>query len=136
MAAIRSVLNGGLSQRISVLAGQVKGDVFKKECAVLSEMTELLKKAIEEVQKPNNLSFVDFHARRLVEIGGFIAISYLLILDSERCTCEKNCFEQSARRFVRYAQAQIMERALLVNDIDVETYQKDYASTANSALVE
>ena len=134
VAAIRSVLNGGLLQRIGVLAGQVKGDSFKRECAVLVQMTDLLKKAIEEVQKPNNLEFVDFHARRLVEIGGFIAIAYLLILDSERCTCEKNCFEQSARRFVRYAQAQIMERVILINDIDLETYQKDYVAVASAEL--
>ena len=127
VAAIRSVLNGGLTQRIGVLAAQVKGDGFKKECAVLNEMTELLKKAIEEVQSPNNPSYIDFHARRLVEIGGFIATAYLLILDSERCTCETNCFELSARRFVRYAQAQILERVMLINTIDIDTFLSDYA---------
>ena len=53
-------------------------------------------------------------------------MSYLLILDSERCTCEKNCFAQSARRFVRYAEVQVLERAILIDNITLEAYLADY----------
>jgi len=132
VAAIRSVLNGGLSQQIGRLAEGVKGEQFIRECALLSDLTNVLNVAIDTVQKVGDANYIDFHSRRLVEIGGFIAISYLLILDSERCTCAKNCFAESARRFVRYAESQIMERAHLINTIDLQTYQQDY--TAVSAL--
>ena len=93
---------------------------------MLAALTEELTQSIEQVQKAENPNYIDFHARRLVEIGGFIAIAYLLILDSERCTCEKNCFEQSARRFVRYAEVQVRERVMLINSITLEAYLADY----------
>lgn len=126
VAAIRSVMTGALTQRLAFFAQQVKGEAFSAEVKLLADLTEVLTKSIEQVQKAENPDYIEFHARRLVEIGGFIAIAYLLILDSERCTCEKNCFEQSARRFVRYAEVQVLERAMLINNITLEVYLADY----------
>ena len=126
VAAIRSVMTGALTQRLAFFAQQVKGKAFSAEVKLLADLTEVLTKSIEQVQKAENPDYIEFHARRLVEIGGFIAIAYLLILDSERCTCEKNCFEQSARRFVRYAEVQVLERAMLINNITLEAYLADY----------
>lgn len=133
VAAIRSVLNGALSQRITYLAEQVKGSDFVSERSLLKTLSEEFAKAIEAIQSVNNNDFVDFHARRLVEIGGFIAIAYLLILDSERCTCQPNCFAKSARQFVRYAEAQIRERIMLIQSIDLQTFLTDYAPEACAA---
>ena len=126
VAAIRSVMTGQLTQRLTFFAQQVKGEAFAAEAKLLAALTEELTQSIERVQKAENPNYIDFHARRLVEIGGFIAIAYLLILDSERCTCEKNCFEQSARRFVRYAEVQVRERVMLINSITLEAYLADY----------
>lgn len=126
VAAIRSVMTGQLTQRLTFFAQQVKGEAFAAEAKLLAALTEELTQSIERVQKAENPNYIDFHARRLVEIGGFIAIAYLLILDSERCTCEKNCFEQSARRFVRYAEVQVRERVMLINSISLEAYLADY----------
>ncbi len=126
VAAIRSVMTGQLTQRLTFFAQQVKGEAFAAEAKLLAALTEELTQSIEQVQKAENPNYIDFHARRLVEIGGFIAIAYLLILDSERCTCEKNCFEQSARRFVRYAEVQVRERVMLINSITLEAYLADY----------
>lgn len=126
VAAIRSVMTGQLTQRLTFFAQQVKGEAFAAEAKLLAALTEELTQSIEQVQKAENPNYIDFHARRLVEIGGFIAIAYLLILDSERCTCEKNCFEQSARRFVRYAEVQVRERVMLINCITLEAYLADY----------
>lgn len=126
VAAIRSVMTGQLTQRLTFFAQQVKGEAFAAEAKLLAALTEELTQSIERVQKAENPNYIDFHARRLVEIGGFIAIAYLLILDSERCTCEKNCFEQSARRFVRYAEVQVRERVMLINNITLEAYLADY----------
>lgn len=133
VAAIRSVLNGALSQRITYLAEQVKGSDFVSERSLLKTLSEEFAKAIEAIQSVNNNDFVDFHARRLVEIGGFIAIAYLLILDSERCTCQPNCFAKSARQFVRYAEAQVRERIMLIQSIDLKTFLTDYAPEACAA---
>lgn len=126
VAAIRSVMTGQLTQRLTFFAQQVKGEAFAAEAKLLAALTEELTQSIERVQKAENPNYIDFHARRLVEIGGFIAIAYLLILDSERCTCEKNCFEQSVRRFVRYAEVQVRERVMLINSITLEAYLADY----------
>ncbi len=126
VAAIRAVMTGALSQRLTFFAQQVKSEVFTSEVKLLEALTDVLAKSIEKVQQAENPNYIEFHARRLVEIGGFIAMSYLLILDSERCTCEKNCFAQSARRFVRYAEVQVLERAMLIDNITLEAYLADY----------
>ncbi len=126
VAAIRAVMTGALSQRLTFFAQQVKSELFAPEVKLLEGLTDVLAKSIEKVQQAENPNYIDFHARRLVEIGGFIAMSYLLILDSERCTCEKNCFAQSARRFVRYAEVQVLERAMLIDNITLEAYLADY----------
>lgn len=126
VAAIRAVMTGALSQRLTFFAQQVKSEVFASEVKLLEGLTDVLAKSIEKVQQAENPNYIEFHARRLVEIGGFIAMSYLLILDSERCTCEKNCFAQSARRFVRYAEVQVLERAMLIDNITLEAYLADY----------
>lgn len=133
VAAIRSVLNGALTQRIAYFAEQVKGADFASEANLLKTLSADFVKAIEDLQSANNNDFIDFHARRLVEIGGFIAIAYLLILDSERCTCQPNCFAKSARQFVRYAEAQIRERIMLIQSIDLQTFLTDYAPEACAA---
>ena len=133
VAAIRSVLNGALTQRIAYFAEQVKGTDFASEANLLKTLSGDFAEAIERLQGANNNDFIDFHARRLVEIGGFIAIAYLLILDSERCTCQPNCFAKSARQFVRYAEAQIRERIMLIQSIDLQTFLTDYAPEACAA---
>ena len=44
----------------------------------------------------HDTSYVDFHARRLVEMAGHIIMGWLLVLDAQRCSD----FTKSARVFI------------------------------------
>jgi hypothetical protein len=47
-------------------------------------MTEEYEEAVEKVTSLGEHEFVDFHARRMVEMAGNIIMGYLLVLDTNR----------------------------------------------------
>lgn len=51
-------------------------------------------------------AYVDFHARRLVEMAGHIIMGYLLLLDAQRCSD----FSKSARVYINKAKSWNQER--------------------------
>ena len=59
---------------------------------------------------------VDFHARRLVEMAGYIILGYLLLIDSQRC----DRFSKSAEIFVKYGQAKVAGYAAFINDFELK----------------
>lgn len=83
VAAIRGVLTGALSAQMDVYAGDVAREYehLKKD---LVDMQAEYNEAINMVKEANNNELVDFHARRLVEMGANIVMSYLLIMDAQR----------------------------------------------------
>ena len=71
----------------------------------LIEMTDQYEKACEMVVGKDN-EYVDFHARRLVEMAAHIIMSYLLLRDTQTC----GDFEKSARIYAAKAAAWNAER--------------------------
>jgi hypothetical protein len=75
------------------------------------------------VQDANDGEWMDFHARRLVEMAGYIVMGYLLLIDANRC----DCYTNSAMRFVRMGKAEIAKHETTINECAV----KDLAEYRN-----
>jgi len=114
VAAIRGVTTGVFSEQIKYYDEQVT-DKYKDLQVKLQKMTEQYNKALEKVERADNQDYLDFHARRLVEMAGNIIMGYLLIIDSQRD--EK--YDKSAKLFIDIAAAQNQEKNDYINNFDI-----------------
>ncbi|HBH49452.1 MAG TPA: acyl-CoA dehydrogenase [Bacteroidales bacterium] len=84
VAAIRGVTTGGYMKQIREYEmADIKPELHTYR-RVLIQMTEEYEEAVERVTSFNENEFVDFHARRMVEMAGNIIMGYLLVLDTNR----------------------------------------------------
>jgi len=74
-------------------------------------LTNDYEKAVETVVAVDNSEFIDYHARRLVEMAGHIIMSYLLLLDTTR----DSMFTRSAKNYVSFARAKVKAHAEFIN---------------------
>ena len=70
-------------------------------------MTQQYAAAVEAVTGVGDPGYVDFMARRLVEMAGYIVMGYLLLEDTTRCAD----FRRSLEVFVKYGQAEVAKHA-------------------------
>jgi len=87
---------------------------------ILIEMTVEYEKNVSIVVAANDLEFIDFHARRMVEMAGNIVIGYLLLNDSAR-NIE---YKKFAEVFVKRSLSQNKEKASFI----LATELKDIAA--------
>jgi alkylation response protein AidB-like acyl-CoA dehydrogenase len=84
VAAIRGVTTGAYLNKIR----QYETNLTAPELATMKEQLAALtadyEKAVTLVTEIKNQEYLDFHARRLVEMAGHIIMSYLLLLDAQR----------------------------------------------------
>ncbi len=73
----------------------------------LKFMTQQYAAAVEAVTGVGDPGYVDFMARRLVEMAGYIVMGYLLLEDTTRCAD----FRRSLEVFVKYGQAEVAKHA-------------------------
>lgn len=88
VAAIRHVTTGTY---VALMEEYAKMEVSEKLTPVKDMLVGLVEKyqaAIAKVNEVNDPAFTDFMARRLVEMAGFIIMSYLLITDATRYNSE------------------------------------------------
>ena len=71
---------------------------------------------VQYINDQSNDELHDFHARRLVEIGGYIAVGYLLLFDAERDAI----YARSARIWVQYAHGKVAEHHSVLRSITAE----------------
>ena len=84
VAAIRGVTTGVYLSKIREYEGvkvSPEQELLKKR---LIEMTAEYESGTQKAQRSDDGEYLDFHARRLVEMAGHIIMGYLLLLDSER----------------------------------------------------
>jgi hypothetical protein len=106
VAAIRGVTTGGYLDRIREYeAMELKPELHGLRRTLIG-MTEEYERAVKMVTDVKDNEYIDFHARRMVEMAGNIIMSYLLILDTQRC----DCFRTSTEVFLKMAKAQNKER--------------------------
>lgn len=81
---------------------------------ILIDMTNEYEAAFNTVNEVKDTEYVDFHARRLVEMAGNIIMGYLLLLD----TLRDDSFMESTRIFIKYAQSDNAAKAHYINNFE------------------
>lgn len=93
IAAIRGVMTGVYLVKIKeyeALSVTPESEYLKRE---LSKMTHAYEEVVEEIKAKDDSEFIDFHARRLVEIASNIVMGHLLLQDAMRDAKYKNIAE-------------------------------------------
>jgi 3-(methylthio)propanoyl-CoA dehydrogenase len=107
VAAIRGITTGAFLARIREYEAErisPKLEYLKRSLIILTEEYE---QAVKKVTSPEDNEYIDFHARRLVEMAGHIIMSYLLLLDSNR----EELFLRSAKNYITFAKSQVKANA-------------------------
>ena len=105
VAAIRHVTTGTYKQLMDLYAEtEVKEELKSVRDAIL-EMVKVYDDTVARVNEVKDTTYLDFVARRLVEMAGNIIMSFLLLLDAQRD--EAGMFDKSLRVYVKMAQAEI-----------------------------
>jgi alkylation response protein AidB-like acyl-CoA dehydrogenase len=107
VAAIRGVTTGGFLNRIRYYEAQKISPQLEYLKRSLIILTDDYEQAVKKVTSAEDNEFVDFHARRLVEMAGHIIMSYLLLLDANR----EESFLRSAKNYITFAKAQVKANA-------------------------
>ncbi len=117
VAAIRGVTTGHLPKYIHE-EYEAKAARYGEEHLVntLRSMTSKLEEAVQRVTEGESAEYTDFHARRLVEICGYIIMGYLMLQDAER----NEKFEKSARIFIKYAAAKVEAHSAYIDNFSVD----------------
>ncbi len=90
VAAIRHVTTGNYLSLIRSYAEQGFGGDLAPMAERLAALTEKYAAAVDKVTAANNQAYLDFMARRLVEMAGFLIMAYLLLLDAKTTESFRN----------------------------------------------
>ncbi|MDD2799260.1 MAG: Acyl-CoA dehydrogenase C-terminal domain-containing protein [Bacteroidales bacterium] len=116
VAAIRHVTTGNYLSMIR----EYEASDFSPELLSfrnrLIEMTAIFEDTTEKVKAANDTEYIDFHARRLVEMAGHIIMGYLLLLDASR----NESFRRSAEVYINYGEAQLVGHADFIHHFAVD----------------
>jgi len=120
VAAIRYVTTGTYLNQIRFYEQQPINPEFHSFRKRLITMTNLLENSINRVTETKNQEYIDFHARRLVEMAGHIIMGYLLIIDASR----NDMFRKSAEVYINYAEVETRKHATFIKTFDMENIDK------------
>ncbi|HRU64059.1 MAG TPA: Acyl-CoA dehydrogenase C-terminal domain-containing protein, partial [Paludibacteraceae bacterium] len=120
VAAIRHVTTGTYLNQIRFYEQQPINPEFHSFRKRLITMTNLLENSINRVTETKNQEYIDFHARRLVEMAGHIIMGYLLIIDASR----NDMFRKSAEVYINYAEVETRKHATFIKTFDMENIDK------------
>ena len=116
VAAIRGVTTGAFLNRIREFEVMTIKPELHALRRTLIGMTEEYEKAVRLVTEVKDTEFLDFHARRLVEMAGHIIMGYLLLLDTER----EDRFKTSAEIFIRMGRAENRSKAEFIANCTID----------------
>jgi alkylation response protein AidB-like acyl-CoA dehydrogenase len=124
VAAIRGVTTGHYLKQIrEVYEPAPVQPGLEPASETLKGMTAEYEAAVATVTAAGDPEYVDFHARRLVEMAGYIIIGYLLLQDASR----NESYVRSAALFVKYGQAKVAAHTAFIRNSqteDLEAYKK------------
>ncbi len=115
VAAQRYVTTGAYLAQIREYENVPVKAEFEPLKKVLISMTEKYEQAVAMINGQEN-EYIDFHARRLVEMAAHIIMSYLLLIDAQN----DESFEKSAEIFIGKAAAWNDERYSYIKDFTIE----------------
>ena len=116
VAAIRHVTTGSYLAKIRQYETEAINPEYSSLRNRLISMTELYEKAVNSVIETKNNEYINFQARRMVEMAGHIIMGYLLIIDASR----DEQFRKSAEIYINYGEAEVNRHASFINEFDVE----------------
>ncbi|WP_303633350.1 acyl-CoA dehydrogenase family protein [uncultured Muribaculum sp.] len=123
VAAIRHVTTGTYLNQIRAYENENIAEAYLPLKDELVKLTDIYAAAVEKVTSAKDSEYLDFMARRLVEMAGNIIMSYLLILDASR----NEEFDASARVYNNIAKAEVTKHAEFINNFtpsEVNVYKK------------
>ena len=115
VAAIRFVTNGAYLAKIRQYEMQSINPEFVSLRNRLIEMTNTFEKTVADVIALKNSEYIDFQARRMVEMAGHIVMGYLLVIDASR----NDMFRKSAEIYVNYGEAEVKRHASFIAQFEV-----------------
>ncbi|MDR2414818.1 MAG: acyl-CoA dehydrogenase family protein [Odoribacteraceae bacterium] len=124
VAAIRGVTTGQYlkhAREVYETAPALPGQEFLRD--ILKEMTAAYESAVNTVTAAGDPEYVDFHARALVEMAGYVIIGHLLVQDAQRC----ENYSRVADVFVKYGQARVAAHAAFISNFqpkDLGAYKR------------
>jgi len=116
VAAIRGVTTGGYLNRIREYEEMPLKPELHAFRRTLIGMTEEFEKAVHQVTVVKDNEYLDFHARRLVEMAGNIIMGYLLLQDTER----DDRFRRSADIFIRLGRSENRAKAEYISNFSID----------------
>ena len=115
VAAIRHVTTGTYASLIDTYAAAGYPAELAPVAETLKGLTELYKDAVAKVTEPNNPQYLDFMARRLVEMAGYIIMAYLLLQDAKL----NESFRSTALVYTKMVQAEVARHCEYINNFDI-----------------
>jgi 3-(methylthio)propanoyl-CoA dehydrogenase len=116
VAAIRGVTTHGLLEQMRVYEMQELKPELHPMRRTLIGMTEEYEKTVNRVIASKDNEYIDFHARRLVEMAGNIIMSYLLLLDTQR----DDRFRKSAGIYLQFSKSENHKHADYIDNFSVD----------------
>ena len=116
VAAIRGVTTGYALTKIREYESLQYAPEYESLHKQLKDMTDAYAETVAKVTSFADAEYIDFHARRLVEMAGYIIMSYLLLIDTQR----SDDYALSAKVFIKHAASENAMRSAYVNDFDIK----------------
>ncbi len=116
VAAIRGVTAGGFLNRIREFEEVKVSPELEYLKRYLVEMTNKYEKVTKWAMEQNDNEFLDFHARRMVEMAGNIIMGYLLLHDSMR----NDEFEKAAEVFIKQGKSENTQKADYISGSEIK----------------
>jgi len=76
----------------------------------LKGLADTYEASVAEVLEYKNTEYIDYQARRMVEMAGYIVMSHLLVNDASR----DSMFRTSAETFVQYTEGEVAKHAAII----------------------
>ncbi len=115
VAAIRGVTTGAYLSQIRVYEATKLAPEYEYLRRMLIILTDDYEQAVKKVTSLEDNEFIDFHARRLVEMAGHIIMSYLLLIDTNRDAS----FLKSAKNYISFAKGQVKAHAEVIRSSEL-----------------
>ena len=116
VAAIRHVTTGTYLNIMHEFESHVLADNLCPLREILIDLTSKYEKAVATVAGAKDQTYLDFMARRLVEMAGGIIMSYLLLDDAQR----NASFNKSAEVYVKMTHAEVAKHADFIANFEPE----------------
>jgi len=110
VAAIRHVTTGTYLNMMRQHEQEVTSSELEGLRETLKGLADTYEASVAEVLEYKNTEYIDYQARRLVEMAGYIVMSHLLINDASR----EGMFRNSAEIFVQYTEGEVAKHAAII----------------------